>query len=246
VSGGAGPAANPDGGWGYHLGGPSRPEPTLLAGLTGPLPVAFLAAHPPGWWTLLLPAVSAGRAPALEARAMDHLARARSAPVAGDPGFDPTLPGWGWVPGTAAWVEPTAFALLSLRRAGGSAALQGEAVALLEDRVCRGGGWNYGNPLAFDRALPPQPGPTAWAALALPPGHPAAPPALRSLADGPLPGPGVLPVGVLAARAQGGALPAWDSALRAAPLPARNDHQHLHLAALARLDGAPCPLTGAA
>jgi len=246
VTGAARPAVNPDGGWGYHAGAPSRPEPTLLAGLTGPVPAAWLSAQPAGWWTLLLPAVAGGRASALEARAMEHLARARSAPVAGDLGFDPTLPGWGWVPGTAAWVEPTAFALLSLRRAQREPALQAEAVALLEDRACHGGGWNYGNPLAFDRPLPPQPGPTAWAALALPAGHPAVAPALATLAAGPLPGPGVLPIGALAARAHGGSLPDWEQALRAAPPHARNDHQHLRLAALARADGGPCPLTGAA
>lgn len=86
---------------------------------------------------------------------------------------DHSLRGWGWTPGTASWVEPTAYALIllqnlptDLRPPNAHERLQlGEK--MLDDRACPGGGWNAGNPLVYGVPGVPRVGPTAWALLAL-------------------------------------------------------------------------------
>lgn len=83
------------------------------------------------------------------------------------------LIGWPWVPGSFSWVEPTSYALLALKKVRGvfgeTRALerieQGEA--MIYDRMCKGGGWNYGNSKVLDYALWPYPDITAIALLAL-------------------------------------------------------------------------------
>ncbi|MFN7917565.1 MAG: hypothetical protein U0Q55_19615 [Vicinamibacterales bacterium] len=64
---------------------------------------------------------------------------------------DNQLQAWPWVRDTFSWVEPTAWCLLALKRLP-SAARMGPvtaritaAHAVLENRMCSGGGWNYGN-----------------------------------------------------------------------------------------------------
>ena len=91
--------------------------------------------------------------------------------------FDPALTGWPWEAGTSSWVEPTAHALMALR----SVAARGEhadlrdrmstAHAMLLERRCRDGGWNYGNRRVLGVDLPSQPETTALALMALD-GHP--------------------------------------------------------------------------
>ncbi len=84
--------------------------------------------------------------------------------------IDPALRGWPWLPGQASWVEPTALTMLALAagpfapRAAGRLA---EAVQYLNDRRCRAGGWNVGNPVMLGAPLPPRAHPTAWALMAL-------------------------------------------------------------------------------
>ena len=81
--------------------------------------------------------------------------------------------GWGWTPGTASWVEPTAFALLALQkcpeellpRTAQRRRRLGEA--MLRDRMCPGGGWNCGNPRVYGVAGEALVIPTVWALLAL-------------------------------------------------------------------------------
>lgn len=83
------------------------------------------------------------------------------------------LVGWSWVPRSFSWVEPTSYALLAIKKM--KAALgetnaaerihQGEA--MIYDRMCAGGGWNYGNSKVLDYALWPYPDITALALLAL-------------------------------------------------------------------------------
>jgi hypothetical protein len=81
--------------------------------------------------------------------------------------------GWGWTPGTSSWVEPTAFALLSLE--GQHAQVLPSSTekrrklgeALLYDRMCPGGGWNCGNPEVYGVIDEPLVIPTSWALLAL-------------------------------------------------------------------------------
>jgi hypothetical protein len=83
-------------------------------------------------------------------------------------GHDTMLVGWPWVGGTHSWLEPTAMAVLALRRAGlGEHPRVVEGVHLIHDRAIVTGGWNYGNKSAFGHPLRPQPGPTGLALLAL-------------------------------------------------------------------------------
>jgi len=83
-------------------------------------------------------------------------------------GHDPMIDAWPWIDGTHAWVEPTALHVLSLRAAGHSQhARTREAVRMLVDRQLPGGGWNYGNTVAFGNELRPHDQPTGVALLAL-------------------------------------------------------------------------------
>lgn len=83
-------------------------------------------------------------------------------------GHDPGIPGWPWVEGTHSWLEPTAMAVLALRRAGlADHPRTQDGQRLVRDRVIRTGGWNYGNSTVFGADLRPQPGPTGLALLAL-------------------------------------------------------------------------------
>jgi hypothetical protein len=83
------------------------------------------------------------------------------------------LVGWSWVPNSFSWVEPTSYALIALKKArafltetkAGARIRQGEA--LIYDRMCTGGGWNYGNSKVLDYALWPYPDITAVALIAL-------------------------------------------------------------------------------
>jgi hypothetical protein len=83
-------------------------------------------------------------------------------------GHDTALIGWPWVADTHSWLEPTAVAILALRREGKvnhPRVLEG--LHLIRDRAIPTGGWNYGNNIAFGRDLRPQPAPTGLALLAL-------------------------------------------------------------------------------
>jgi len=86
---------------------------------------------------------------------------------------DNTLQGWPWVRDTFSWVEPTAWCLLALKRLSvgtvdlSSAQRIDEAERLLLDRVCQGGGWNYGNAHTLGQDLRPYVPTTAVALMAL-------------------------------------------------------------------------------
>jgi len=83
-------------------------------------------------------------------------------------GHDASLVGWPWVIGTHSWLEPTAMAILALRRAGLYDHPRIKAgTKLILDRALNAGGWNYGNKAVFGTELRPQPGPTGLALLAL-------------------------------------------------------------------------------
>ena len=87
--------------------------------------------------------------------------------------MDPTLKGWSWNPDAFSWVEPTAYALLALKK--GRQVLSGpdvdarirEGELMLYDRACEGGGWNYGNTNVYGVNVPPYPEVTAVALLGL-------------------------------------------------------------------------------
>jgi hypothetical protein len=83
-------------------------------------------------------------------------------------GHDTMLAGWPWVGGTHSWLEPTAMAVLALRRDGlGDHSRVVEGFRLIRDRSVESGGWNCGNKSTFGRPLRPLPAPTGLALLAL-------------------------------------------------------------------------------
>jgi hypothetical protein len=184
---------NSDGGWGYYPGKSSRLEPTCWALLalreadpgilrTWPVDNGLLLErrggepnygfHAVGLLTLL-------------ARNLDHQAGAATLlagiqrvkgvalPESTINRQDNKLQGWSWFPETFSWVEPTAWALLALkkwRKARGvvlDLTRVDQANALLVDRVCTEGGWNYGNSNMLGQDLRPYVPTTAVALLAL-------------------------------------------------------------------------------
>jgi hypothetical protein len=190
-------ARNSDGGWGYERGRKSRLEPTCwaLLALRSSLPPAdrTLADWPsrsgalveqrdglPNWsFHSLALAIRLGLA---EASGADVQSLAGALVAARGIALEPSpvlrqnsaLQGWSWVTGTFSWSEPTAWALVALKkcRARGIAVKGAEGrirdgEAILRDRVCATGGWNYGNSNAFGRDLPAYIPTTAIALLAL-------------------------------------------------------------------------------
>lgn len=170
----------PDGGWPYLPGQPAAAEVTVLAAAAGAAPsLAALTAASEGWAGLLLPAALHSHQPQREAAAalvqslVTRLLTAESQVVEDDEGLlghDATLRAWSWMPGTAPWVEPTAYALLSLAACGqGDHPRAIEGRKMLLNRQCSDGGWNYGNPRVLNTDLESELGVTAWAVMALPP-----------------------------------------------------------------------------
>jgi squalene cyclase len=85
--------------------------------------------------------------------------------------LDPDLRGWPWTANEFSWVEPTSYALLALKKVArtreGVADIVAEAEAMLYDRACPDGGWNYGNSTVYEEALEAFPETTAVALIAL-------------------------------------------------------------------------------
>jgi len=83
--------------------------------------------------------------------------------------IDFSLRGWPWLPGAATWIEPTALAMLALESVADRKATERvqEAILYIQDRRCPGGGWNVGNPVMFNSALPARVHTTALVLLAL-------------------------------------------------------------------------------
>jgi hypothetical protein len=83
------------------------------------------------------------------------------------------LKGWAWVPQTFSWVEPTSYALIALKQIRTYVAAENldgriqQGEMMIYDRMCNGGGWNYGNSKVFGEALWPYPDVTAVALIAL-------------------------------------------------------------------------------
>ena len=173
-----------DGGFGARPGQASEAEPTALAAIALDDRAArdWLLEHqaPDGGFGLRIPGdvsdaatpLAALALPAGEARerALDHLLanRAQRVPDTPDLPHRPDVAGWGWTPDTFGWVEPTARTVLALRllRPGAEGAIA-DGMALLEDRECVGGGWNYGNRIVLGEELPPYAQTTAVALLGL-------------------------------------------------------------------------------
>jgi squalene cyclase len=87
--------------------------------------------------------------------------------------LDPDLKGWSWTADATSFVEPTCHVLLALKRLRrqlpGAAVTEriDEAERMIYDRMCRDGGWNYGNSVVLDAELWPYADVTALALLAL-------------------------------------------------------------------------------
>jgi hypothetical protein len=177
-------AARSDGGFGPRPGMAAEPEPTALTAIALGDEEArdWLAGHQraDGGFALVAGDVQSDAATALGAlaippgeareRALDHVVanQAQRLPANPDAPHDPNLRGWGWTPDTFGWVEPTAHAVLALqvlRPSAGSPLTDG--LAVLADRECVGGGWNYGNRVILGADLPPYAQTTAVALIAL-------------------------------------------------------------------------------
>ncbi len=111
-----------------------------------------------------------------EGRRLGWLASAvyRVMPAKRSSRIDARLVGWSWTPDAFAWVEPTAHALLALKRIAalgipcpGFAERVRLGEQFLYDRMCQDGGWNHGNPEVFGVPAPPYPDVTAIALMAL-------------------------------------------------------------------------------
>jgi hypothetical protein len=82
--------------------------------------------------------------------------------------IDLTLPGWTWVENDYAWVEPTAWACLALRRAGqGAHPRVAQGQELLLDRTLEEGGTNHAGQRLFGQPSRALAEPTGLALLAL-------------------------------------------------------------------------------
>ncbi len=87
--------------------------------------------------------------------------------------FNPDFGGWPWDTGASSWIEPTAHALMALKRARphyrglGLDGRVAEGERMLLERRCRDGGWNYGNRRVLRHELSSYPETTALALLAL-------------------------------------------------------------------------------
>jgi hypothetical protein len=86
--------------------------------------------------------------------------------------LNPDLKGWPWRSDATGFVEPTAYALLALKKLRPHADARVEArirdgEALLYDRVCPDGGWNYGNSIVLGVDLPAYADVTALTLIAL-------------------------------------------------------------------------------
>ena len=161
-----------------------------LQGMDGSLGVSATVATP-GWTTpygMLLWAALGGYTSQRERAArwllgQEGVAVPNLAPSERTVGHDTSIVGWPWVGDTHSWLEPTALAVLALRREGKNAHPRlRDGLRLIRDRAIATGGWNYGNNIAFGRALRPQPAPTGLALLALAGGD--GPPALVEPAIG--------------------------------------------------------------
>jgi hypothetical protein len=87
--------------------------------------------------------------------------------------LNPDLSGWPWSRAAFSWIEPTAWALLALKKmrgdldSGRARERIHEGERLAYDRMCERGGWNYGNSMVLGVQVPPYADTTALALIAL-------------------------------------------------------------------------------
>lgn len=161
---------NPDGGIGPVPGAASEPEPTAL------LAIADEDADASSWLEaqvssegsvgivagsvfrdLTALASLAMRDPSAVSAAVSWVLSSRARAEASTEALphDPDLRGWSWTQDTFGWAEPTAWGVLALRVHGAEGSELQDGLAVLRDRECVGGGWNYGNRIVLGEELPP-------------------------------------------------------------------------------------------
>lgn len=173
---------NPDGGFGSVARSGSEPEPTALAAIAmtddeaamwleglqaEDGSVGVLAGNVFRDLTALAALAMHDPRSAADAITWVERARARAEPATEALPHDPTLRGWSWTSGTFGWVEPTAWGVLAIRMLGAQGDALEDGVAVLRDRECVGGGWNYGNRVVLGEDLPPFVQPTGLALLSV-------------------------------------------------------------------------------
>lgn len=184
-------ARNDDGGFGPRPGLPSEPEPTALATIAFGEPgyTSWLEDHqrPDGSLALVIgdrvnppdesvndsatPLAAIAMSGAAQDAAIDYVIAHQAIKLTTSSDvvpLDPSFRGWSWTPFTFGWIEPTSRALLALQLLRPSATAEiTDAVKLLADRSCVGGGWNYGNREVWDKELEPYAQTTAIALIGL-------------------------------------------------------------------------------
>jgi hypothetical protein len=83
---------------------------------------------------------------------------------------DSIVHSWPWYPGEAGWVEPTSLSILALEKEKDNQAIATrlkQSFTYLQQRRCPNGGWNVGNPMMYEKALPGRASQTAVVILAL-------------------------------------------------------------------------------
>ena len=174
-------ARRADGGFPTALAGASEVEPTSVAALAlrDPAARAWLARRqaPSGAIDEDDGRVNGPTTAALASLALDGRSAARRSLGYAIAGRGLPLPnakdpdrryGWGWTTDTRSLVEPTARVLLAVNAVTpGDRAVRDEAVALLRERQCSDGGWNFGNASVYDVDLKSYPQTTAMALIAL-------------------------------------------------------------------------------
>jgi hypothetical protein len=152
---------NPDGGFPPAPNGASEPEPTALAAIALDDDAARVwlagAQRADGGFIMGPEAVRNDCETPLAAlalpagdrreRALDYVVEHQAPKVGADDRVphDTSTRGWGWTSKTFGWVEPTARSLLALKLLRPDAQVIADGNAVMADRECSVGGWNYGN-----------------------------------------------------------------------------------------------------
>ena len=156
---------NPDGSWSYGAGSKPPSWSTALAVMA--LSDSTVEAERlvrAGNWIL----AQEGSKPGILAKLILALSFQKKAVHLND-----DLVGWSWTPGSFSWVEPTSYCLIALKKIKSklsATAVQervDQAELMIYDRMCEGGGWNYGNAAVYGDPLWPYPDITALALIAL-------------------------------------------------------------------------------
>jgi len=156
---------NPDGSWSYGAGSKAPSWSTALGVMA--LSDSSVEAEPlvrAGNWIL----AQEGSKPGILAKLILALSFQKKAVHLND-----DLVGWSWTPGSFSWVEPTSYCLIALKKIKSRLSAKAvqervdQAELMIYDRMCEGGGWNYGNAAVYGDPLWPYPDITALALIAL-------------------------------------------------------------------------------